>query len=422
MYSSDAALSVESFLSLPFRTLSQGGYAGMVFLLARTADAPDLQRGFFQHWSDIDDLTGRPIAVFSPSPRRLHLSAEHPHAFYGPETFSVRGVEEAGGHSRRLFLSSRESPGAVRMGTALRGGAVVQPDGEAEAAAGLAPRLVAEATGVLPHALEEHQRALTLAVSAMQRFLGIPESLVPCAVIVDLEQRSASAVTLTDVGSVYDLLKRIMTRIEHVLPRIDQADAELVAALEARHRLRDFVGRSHLPAANARASWAAQKRRLSDDLKVFAERLAPAEAGLCLWMAERVERDDPIANDEWVSARALLRALVATESPGRLPRRLRRTLAGLNSGRPGQDEAPRRLAAARAEAAANEDRIGRVKGRLDALGRELRLDQAVAGAAGEFGLTGLREPGLREPRGLAWPLTVLGDPPPHVLNHGYERS
>ncbi|MFW6690295.1 hypothetical protein [Streptomyces sp. MAR4 CNX-425] len=421
MYSSDADLSVESFLSLPFRTLSQGGYAGMVFLLARTADAPELQRGFFQHWSDIDDLTGRPLAVFSPSPEGLHLSAEHPHGFYEPETISVRGVAEAGGHSGRLFMSSRESPGSVRMGTALRGGRV-RADGDAAAPAGPGPRLVAEATGVRPYGLERHQRALTLAVSAMQRFFGIPESLVPCAVIVDLEQRSASAVTLADVGSVYDLLKKIMTRIEHVLPRIDAADAELVAALEARHRLRDLVGRSRAPAANARASWAAQKRRLGADLEAFAGRLAPAEAGLCLRMAERVERDDPVADDERAWVRAVLAALVATGAAGRLPRRLRRTLAGMNGGRPGQDEAPRRLAAAMAEAAANEDRIGRVKSRLDALGRELRLGEAVAGAAAEFGLTGLRDPGLREPRGLAWPLTVLGEPPPHALSHGYERS
>ncbi|WP_143074810.1 hypothetical protein [Streptomyces mangrovisoli] len=53
------------------------------------------------------------------------------------------------------------------------------------------PRLVAAASSARPHGLDEHQRAQTLTVSAMQRFFGIPESLVPCAVIVDLEQRHA---------------------------------------------------------------------------------------------------------------------------------------------------------------------------------------------------------------------------------------
>ncbi|MGC0378278.1 hypothetical protein [Streptomyces sp. SAI-229] len=421
MYSSDVDLSVEAFLRLPFRTLSGGGFAGMVFLLARSADAPDLQRGFFQHWSDIDDLTGRYIAVFSPSPKKLRLSAEHPHSFYGPETFCVPGVEEAGGPRNRLYLSSRESPGAVRMGTRQLGGSMRHGAG-AEPSTARPPRLIAAAAAELPHGLDEHQRALTLTVSAMQRFFGIPGSLVPCAVIVNLEQRNAFAVALKDGISVYDLLKRIMTRIEHVIPRIDEAEAERVVALEARHRNRDRVGRLRSSADNARAHWVAHKRRLIDDLQAFSGRLAPQEADLCSWMAQRLERDEPVVENEWTSVRALLRALVTTEPHGRLPRRLRRTLAGLNSGRPEHDEAPRRLAVALAEAEATELRIGRVKGRLDELGRELGLDAAVVGAAKDLGLTMMEEPCLLAPRGLDWPLMVLDEQEPHALNHGYERA
>ncbi|OEU98215.1 hypothetical protein AN217_10690 [Streptomyces qinglanensis] len=421
MYSSDADLSVEDFLCLPFRTLSGGGFAAMVFLLARSADAPDLQRGFFQHWSDIDDLTGRCIAVFSPSPRKLQLSAEHPRLFYSPETIWVRGMAEAGGARSRLYLSSRESSAAVRMGRRQPGRATWQATGTEPSTTG-PPRLVAAAAAVRPHDLEEHQRALTLTVSAMQRFFGIPGSLVPCAVFVDLEQRSASAVALKDATSVYDLLKRITTRIEHVLPRMDEAEAERVAALEARHRDRDLVGRLRSPAGNARAHWTAHKRRLIDDLQAFSARLAPPEADLCSWMARRLERDAPVADDEWTSVRSLLHVLAATEPHGRLPRRLRRTLAGMNSGRPEQDEAPRRLAVARAEAEATERRIGRAKARLDALGRELGLDAAVVGAAEDLGLVVLQEPRLHYPRGLDWPLKVLDEPAPHALNHGYERA
>ncbi|WP_217168499.1 hypothetical protein [Streptomyces sp. AC512_CC834] len=416
MYSTDVDLPVDAFLRLPFRTLSGGGFAAMVFLLARSADAPDLQRGFFQHWSDIDDLTGRYVAVFSPSPRRLRLSAEHPQSFYGPETFCVPGVEEAGGPRGRLYLSSRESPGAVRMGTGQPGGSMRRGERSEP------PRLVAAANAELPHGLDEHQRALTLTVSAMQRFFGIPGSLVPCAVIVNLEQRNAFAVALKDGISVYDLLKRIMTRIEHVIPRVDEAEAERVAALEARHRNRDRVGRLRSSADNARAHWGAHKRRLIDDLQAFSGRLAPEEADLCSWMARRLESDEPVVDNEWTSVRALLRTLAATESHGRLPRRLRRTLAGLNSGRPEDDAAPRRLAVALADGEANERRIGRVKGRLDELGRELGLNAAVVGAAKEIGLTLLQEPHLLASPGLDWPLKVLDEQAPHALNHGYERA
>ncbi|MEV6164272.1 hypothetical protein AB0L71_20505 [Streptomyces sp. NPDC052052] len=411
MYSSEVDLPVESFLRMPFRTLSGGGFAAMVFVLARSADAPDLQRGFFQHWSDIDDLTGHYIAVFSPSPKKIRISAERPHSFYSPETCWVPGLEEAGGHSSRLYLSSRTCPGSVRMGTSRPVGAMPPP-----------PRLIAAASAVRPHDLEEHQLALTFTVSAMQRFFGIPASLVPCAVIVDLEQRNAFAVAMKDGTSVYDLLKRITTRIEHVIPRIDEAEAERVAAVEARHRHRDRLGRLRSSADNARAHWAAHKRRLIDDLEAFSGLLAPEEVDVCSWMARRLEHDEPVAEDEWTSIRALLRAMVATESHGRLPRRLRRTLAGLNRGRPEEDAAPRRLAAARAEAEATELRIGRVKARLDELGRELGLEAAVVGAAEDLGLTRLREPRLSVPRGLDWPLHVLDEQAPHTLNQGFERS
>ncbi|MFI7388411.1 hypothetical protein [Streptomyces sp. NPDC049813] len=374
--------------------------------MSRSADAPNLQRGFFEHWSDIDDLTGRYVAVFSPSPEKLTVSVEHPHSFYGPETIWVRGLEEAGGASSRLYLSTRASAGAVRMGQELPFGSVPQGVQEPPAAAERA-RLVAQASDHRPHGLEQHQRALTRTVSDMQRFFGVPSSLVPCAVIVDLEQRRTFVVALHDGLSVYDLLKRVMGRIERAVPRIDEAEAARVAALDDRCRARNRLGQLRVSADHARQDWDAHKRRLIDDLHDLSGRVGSEAAGLCCWMAERLHRDEPLTDDEWASARALLRALHAARLPGRLPRRLRRTLAGLNSGRPESDAAPRRLAQALADAEDTELRIGRAKARLDALGPELRLGQAVVDAAGELGLTPLPQPDLLTPRGLLWTPTVL---------------
>jgi hypothetical protein len=68
-------LSVRRFLRLPFGTLSDGGYAGLVFLIARSADAPDLHMKFFREWSDIHHLTGRYLAVITRSRGTASCSA-----------------------------------------------------------------------------------------------------------------------------------------------------------------------------------------------------------------------------------------------------------------------------------------------------------------------------------------------------------
>ncbi|OIJ68350.1 hypothetical protein [Streptomyces mangrovisoli] len=112
---------------------------------------------------------------------------------------------------------------------------------------------------------------------------------------------------------MYTLTREIITRIEHIVPRIDEAEAERVAALRARHLSRDRAGRLRAPAEAARAHWAARKRRLVDDLRSARGRLASQEADLCSSMVRRLERDEPLRQDEWTAARALLRALAAVE-------------------------------------------------------------------------------------------------------------
>ncbi|RPE40097.1 hypothetical protein EDD90_3126 [Streptomyces sp. Ag109_O5-1] len=410
MWSYDRSVSVEGFLSLPFRTLSGRGFAGMVFLLARTADAPDLQRRFFEEWSDIDDLTGHYVGVFSPHPRELQVSLRHPEGAGGSQgSLYVSGVRAIGDRSR-IYRSSRQSPCAVRMGTA--------PD----PAARREPEAVGLANEVLAADLPEHQRALTLTVSAMQRFFGIPGALVPCAVIACLEERRVFAVALDEHTHVYDLLKRIMTRIERVVPAVDEQDAELVAQLAARYRHRSTLGRLRDSALSVREEWETHLRRLGDELSTLAARL-PEDAGdLSRWLAGRLAQPRPIAGHEWGRVQDLLHALRGSGAPRTLPRRIRRTLARLNGGYPATSCALTRLAAAEAEKEAIEVRIGRAKRQLDELGRDLRLGDSVVGAAQELGLEQAQEPGLLTPRRLDWPLTVLARPQPFEIGRRRERT
>lgn len=105
-------LSVEAFLNLPFRTLSDGGFVGLVFLIARSADDPELHRKFFRERSDIHDLTGRYLAVITPAPgASIGLNEEPFRTQYGA---AVRDVAFLGDWDRLPDLA-RTSRWSVRM-------------------------------------------------------------------------------------------------------------------------------------------------------------------------------------------------------------------------------------------------------------------------------------------------------------------
>lgn len=384
-------LPVRSFLRYPFGTLSDGGFVGFVFLIARTADAPGLHQSFLRDWSDIHDLTDRHLAVITPSPSGILIHERAYRTQYGTVVPGVTCVSEEA--TERLgSLVRRQGRSAVRM-TAR----------EAD--------VVAEAP-TRPGSLEDHQVALTTAVSALQKFFGISESLLPCAVVVSLYERQAVAVALDGNSSVYHLLKLIKTELEPMVVRINQGDEELTAAKDARsrHRIESDLGLLHDKADSIRRVWAEQVRSLSRDLDEAGAANTGELAELCRWMSQRLGLDEPLTDDERTSARALLKLLGAPGTYGRLPKRLRRTLAKLNSGYPAGHVVLQRQAAAEAGLEAAQDRVGRAKAGLDALGRELRLSAAVTAGASQLGLTPVGTQGLLSWRELGWPITVLARP------------
>jgi hypothetical protein len=370
--------SFRQFLRTSFGTLSDGGYAGLAFLVSRSADAPRLHRGLFQEWSAIHDVTGPYLAVITPAPGgRILLDEELYRTQYGAV---VKDVSCLGGGERISRAVNRTWASSVRM------------------------------TDVTPSrtaSVRRHQDAHTTVVGDMQEFFGISESLLPCAVIVSLHEKSMQCVALDDDSSMYRLLKSIKAEIEPVTTRISRTEQQLAEAKAVRAQFRN-----EQKIENLRSSMAALNRQWADVKGYLVRDLEDAgltgdDDALCRWLAERLRTDRPLSGEEQEQARRLVHAL---RGRGRLDKRLRRVLARFNAGYPAGTEVAVRLAAAEAGEEAAQHRVGRVKQDLDSLGRELALGAAVTSAAASLGLAPDGDSGLREWRELTWPITVLARP------------
>ncbi|MET7499897.1 hypothetical protein [Streptomyces microflavus] len=265
---------------------------------------------------------------------------------------------------------------------------------------------------VLTRPLREHQDALTAAATEMRKFFGVSEKLLPCAVIVSLQEKKAFALGLNDVPSLYVLLKQIKIGLEPVTTEIDKRDAELARAKEARLALRSdgALGNLRERADSLCATWNRHVTRLASELVSIAGERTDEDASLCRWMARRLGQNTSLTDDEQKSARTLVRLLSEAGIHGRLPRRLRRTLAKLNAGYPNSDGVVVRRTALIEEERAIESRIGQLKAKIDELGQHLSLGAAIRDAAREFGLMPVRPQDMLAWRELTWPVEVLAQP------------
>ncbi|WP_217226970.1 hypothetical protein [Streptomyces anulatus] len=381
---------VSQFLRSRFRSLGDGGYAGLVFLLARSADNPDLHERLFREWPDTHDVTRRYLGVITPAPSVIVIDDRH----WRRAEFSsaVDGVACLG-EEKRLNTPAEHAESTFRMD--------VLP---AEAHLALMP--------VLTRPLREHQDALTAAATEMRKFFGVSEKLLPCAVIVSLHEKKAFALALNDVPSLYALLKRIKIGLEPVTTEIDRQDAELARAKEARLALRSdgALGNLRGRADSLCATWNTHVTRLASELVSIAGERTDEDALLCRWMARRLDDNTSLTDEEQKSARTLVRLLSETGIHGRVPRRLRRTLAKLNSGYPTSDGVVVRRAALVEEERAIESRIGQLKAKIDELGQRLSLGAAIVDAAREFGLAPVNPQDMLAWRELTWPVEVLAQP------------
>ncbi|WP_328766776.1 hypothetical protein [Streptomyces sp. NBC_00286] len=384
---------IDRFLDLPFRRLCDGGFAGLVFLVSRTADDPEVQEGLFRNWSDIHDLTERYLGVIVPSEGVVTIG-EDLRNIYARSVTLVAGIScPHGGHRLSLTRGASRPSSTTLVDQYPWRRAVITP--------------------FRTDTLEDHQNRLNTSVSALQSFFGISESLLPCLVIASLAEEEVYAIAMEEGTSVYRLLKLIKTQMEPATARCREKDAGRLDAIRQYRELRATPGRGNMQhrAAAIRQQWADLTDRIARDLAQVAD-AAPSnhEAAQLRWMSQRLQIQRPLTEAEATTTRELQRRLREAGTFGRLPRRLGRALRQLNNGYPETDEAVQRWAMMAAAEVALEQRIDRTRSELAALEQELQLGKAVAAAAVEVGLTESGTRGLLSPRRCAWPITVLSRP------------
>ncbi|MBB2500731.1 MULTISPECIES: AAA family ATPase [Amycolatopsis] len=351
-------ISVRGFLGRRFRTMSDGGYPGLVFLLARTADNPKLHERFFAEWTDMHDVTRRCLAIITPAPGSITLEHQDPWRAGREQAVDLCGVQCLG-DTKRLTEPALNARSCTDIDA--RPDMVVAP--------------------VLPGKLQSYRKALTVAVSEMRTFFGVSEALLPCTVFVSMFERRVFIVALDDMTSLYGFLKRIRIELEPVLNELDMAEAELAEAKVVRAEHHRRVGDLRWKARSVNFEWHAQLARLAQDLLKLTGSLADEEAELCRQVAADLASGQELTPEKRASARTLARRLSEARMHGKMPRRLRRAIAKFEAGYPGTHDVAVRMAQAVGEQDAHQRTIGRLKARIDDLGRELRLGAALVTAA-----------------------------------------
>jgi hypothetical protein len=379
----------DALFQLALAPVEDGGFAGLVFLVCRAADDPQLYVDFFQGWSSIHDLTGRYLAVITPMPDAGIVVAG---PFAGGVGYAVRDMQLFGESARLQRRSSR----AVRMDNS-------DP----------VPR--AFSAPVMPRDEQAHRSVVTRNATELQEFFGISESFMPCAVIVAPQERVAFAVQLANTVTMYGLLKQLKVAMEPAVTRINQAEGELADARQAWHR-----GQRALQELAEAQEWSESRHRLARQLTDAAAQVDSDAAQLCDWMSSRLRRDVPLTADEDARGQQLLALLhgkfgaLSIRERRRLLRGLRRALNGLNQADPAAssvaDPTEDDLRAAEDRVAADHEVVRRLQAEKLRRCRELALGPVVVSATEALGLRQTETQALLGWRRLTWPITAFANP------------
>ncbi|WP_141747230.1 hypothetical protein [Streptomyces agglomeratus] len=210
-------LPINVFLRHLLSASATSGYLGTVLLLARTADARAQHEELNQDWTSVHDLTGASLAVLSPV---VLPDRDQPNmGQVGGVPHPQGGGRVAGAEGMRLHLPS-------------------SPDGYFERAFWQSVELegsyspFVQAAGTRPHSAEVHERGWTQATTSAAALFEIPESLLPCLLVLSMRERRGMVLDIEEHLSVYRLFKRL---IVHIGPAHIQL-AELLREQESAER------------------------------------------------------------------------------------------------------------------------------------------------------------------------------------------
>lgn len=374
-------VSVLNLLERKFRTMADGGYAGVVLIVGRSADAPAVFERLIADWSSTHDLTAEVFAVIMPQ-LDSSILISRARGGYG---WAARDVVLLG-NGERLARLNTSVPGLV----------------------------VARS---VPTSSDAHL-ALNQVATSLRTFFGLSEDLLPCAVVLPTDSNEALVIPLSADLPLYDFLKQTTLKMEGAVHAVREARADVEAAHAALQE-----ARTRARAVLVHQQWAEQRAVLAQDLKAAAG-VRGSIADELLWMSIRVSDLTPLDETEQNRADDLVVALRPMKG-GALGRRIRRCCHKINTRYPaGNPEVPSAYENPRAAEGAPE--LGQVQARLEEakaratrLAAEIELSSTVVAVGRSLGLRENQYVGLLPTRAFRGSVTTLTRPTAEPVRIGH---
>ena len=181
-------LPIRYYLKPLLRVAEEAGFAGLVFVIARTIDAPQQHEELSKHWASMHDVTGPLIGVVWPSDKRD--LAPYPSDEAAALRFGLSGTDNSA-FSRAFWNLAAEDP---ELGWAL----------EKQRQELKRSELVYSQAPVPQQDLVD---AWSTAASDSAEYFGLDEGRTPCVVILSLPEHRALVLPLNTTPSIYKLLR-----------------------------------------------------------------------------------------------------------------------------------------------------------------------------------------------------------------------
>lgn len=196
------------------------GYIGLVFVLARAADAPDQHAELARDWTSLHDVTGPLIGVLCPSPTGDPSESRVP-GIMGSGV-GVRGLMFKPDHGKFARTFWDEASKDARIRDAIDNGE---------------PQDIIRPRPPLPPT--ELAAAWTEVTTESAQHFGIAEDWLPCVLIMSLLEQTSLVVRLRPGLSIYQLLRTTIRTLGAEPARIaalHKRQSELAEALRTTRR------------------------------------------------------------------------------------------------------------------------------------------------------------------------------------------
>ena len=228
-------LPTDRYLDHVVSAAQSSGYAALMVVLVRTADAPDLYDRLIKDWTSIHDVTGEFLAVLCPDPE-----AVDPVELRGTRiAYRGRPVGAVGALGLRIEHSS------IHQGAAFeRRFSDAEDPWMREEVEDIARHLNQFARARRPGSKASHQAAFTEAVSRCASYFGIGEDRLPALLFLCFWEREAVLVSVRPDMSLYRLSKSIVEGLDdRVLAAVRQRSELARAVSDAEVKLRNDLNR-----------------------------------------------------------------------------------------------------------------------------------------------------------------------------------